>query len=587
MLNYIKKRFALSTVGAKDLLKAVLFSTLLNISLMLPSIFIFLFIKDAINSLNINTSSLSHNLGFYVLMALAFMTAIYTIARIQYRSTYTKVYNESANRRISIAEKLRRLPLSFFGEKNLSDLTATIMDDNTQLEQTFSHAVPQLIASITSVLLISLGLFFYNWQLSLALFWVVPLATLVVIISKGILKKKHQSFYNIKREVSEQIQEGIESIQEIKAYNQEKAYLKSFDSQLKRFEQTLVQGELMVGTSLNISYLLLKLGLATVIIVGAILLSSGNISLLMYLTFLMVSTSIYNPIIDVFNNMAVLSYLDIRINRMREIDNLSIQTGKTKFAPDHYDIEFRGVDFSYESDKSVLNNVSFCAKQGEITALVGPSGGGKSTVAKLATRFWDINRGQILLGNQDISQVEPETLLKNYSVVFQDVVLFNTSIIDNIRIGRQDASDEEVRQVANKAQCDEFVSKMPQGYQTIIGENGDTLSGGERQRISIARALLKDAPIVVLDEATASLDVENESKIQAAISAFIKNKTVLIIAHRMRTIANADKVIVLENGEVVENGAPGELKKKGGLFAKMVARQSTNQHFINKAIQLT
>ncbi len=365
----------------------------------------------------------------------------------------------------------------------------------------------------------------------------------------------------------------MDTVQEIKSYNQEEAYVKELDTTINVYEKQLISGELLTGVFVNASAAFLKLGLASVVIVGANMVTTGTTSLFVYFIFLMISASIYNPISEVFNNIAALLYLNIRINRMNEMQAMPIQQGQTDFNPAGYNIGFEKVNFSYEDGKQVLKDVSFTAKQREITALVGPSGGGKSTTAKLATRFWDINSGTITLGGINISTVDPETLLKHYSVVFQDVVLFNTTIIDNIRIGKHNASDEEVLRAAKLARCDEFVNKMALGYKTIIGENGDTLSGGERQRISIARALLKDAPIILLDEATASLDVENETKIQSAISELVKNKTVIIIAHRMRTIANADKIVVLENGIVAETGSPQELKKQNGIFAKMVERQ--------------
>lgn len=573
MLEIIKKRFALSTKGAKDFCKGIFFTTLLDIALMLPAVFVFLFLEDYLRPLLQLSSSPIHDVGYYIAVALIFILIMYFVAILQYRSTFTTVYEESANRRISLAEKLRKLPLAFFGEKNLSDLTATIMDDCTDLEHTFSHAVPQLFASIFSILIIAIGMFFYNWQLSLALFWVVPLAFAILIISKKKVHKDFRQNYLDKRIVTEHIQEGLETIQEIKSYNQEEDYLKKLDERINEYERSQTKGELLTGIFVNGSQSILKLGLASVIIVGASLLASGSIDLFTYLIFMVIGSRIYSPVDEVMNNLAALFYLDIRINRMNEMEALPIQGGRTDFAPTDYNVEFKDVSFSYESGKQVLKEVSFIAKQGEITALVGSSGSGKSTITKLAARFWDIQSGKILLGGQDISLVEPETLLKNYSVVFQDVVLFNASILENIRIGKRNATDEEVRHAACIAQCDEFVNKMPQAYDTIIGENGETLSGGERQRISIARALLKDAPIVLLDEATASLDVENETKIQAGISALVKNKTVLIIAHRMRTVANADKIVVLESGNIEEMGTPEDLRKKNGVFAKMIERQ--------------
>lgn len=574
MLNTIQRRFALSQKGAKDFCKGAFFTALLDIALMLPAVFMFFFLEDYLRPILNPGASPLHGLLYYSLLGVGFMVLMYICAVLQYRSTYTTVYEESANRRISLAEKLRILPLAFFGEKNLSDLTSTIMDDCTDLEHTFSHAVPQLFASIISIALIAVGMAFYNWQLTLALFWVVPIALAVILLAKRNMRKGNESNYLNKRVVSEQIQEGLETIQEIKSYNREDDYLDKLDEKIGTYEKVLTRNELTTGIFVNGSQSILKLGLASVIIVGAHLLAAGTLDFFTYLIFMVIGSRIYAPIHEVLNNLAALFYLDVRINRMNEMEALPVQQGVADFHPEGYDIEFRHVDFSYETGKQVLKDVSFTARQGEITALVGPSGSGKSTAAKLAARFWDIQSGRILLGGQDISLVEPEALLKNFSIVFQDVVLFNASIMDNIRIGRREATDEEVMHVARLARCDEFIGRMPQGYQTVIGENGETLSGGERQRISIARALLKDAPIVLLDEATASLDVENETRIQAGISELVRNKTVLIIAHRMRTIANADKIVVLKSGEVAEAGAPADLQRRNGVFARMVARQT-------------
>jgi ATP-binding cassette subfamily B protein len=573
MLNILEKRLALSAKGAKDFLRAIFFTTLLDIALMLPAVFVFIFLDDYLRPLINSMDTPVNGLLYYTSLGLVFIVVTWIIALSQYRSSYTTIYEESARRRIQVAEKLRKLPLSFFGEKNLSDLTSTIMSDNTELESTFSHAVPQLFASVIFLILIAVGMFSYNWQLAFALFWVVPLAAAIILISKNIQHKKNKDIYDRKRDVTEQIQEGLDTIQEIKAYSNEKKYLNELDKKLGKYEKELTHAELVIGVLLSSSQSILKLGLASVIIYGAHLLSTGEVDLFTYLMFLVIGSRIYDPVNELFINMASLFHLDVCIDRMNEMQSFPIQKGKTEFVPDNYDIVFDNVNFSYDTGKKVMNDVSFTARQGEITALVGPSGGGKSTAAKLAARFWDVDSGRILLGNQDIGKIDPETLLQNYSMVFQDVVLFNTSIMENIRIGKHNASDEEVLRVANLAQCDDFVYKMSEGYQTIIGENGETLSGGERQRLSIARALLKDAPIVLLDEATASLDVENETKIQAGISKLIRNKTVLVIAHRMRTVANVNKVVVLEDGHVVETGKSVELKMKNGLFAKMVERQ--------------
>ena len=575
MIKYFQNRFALTKKGAKDLRRGIVFSTLLNLALMLPPTYLFFFLMEHLENKQGNAP---HSLWFYLLVAAGLMVAMFVVSRWQYDSTYTTVYNESAQRRISLAEKLRRLPLAFFGERNLSDLTATIMEDCTLLETTFSHAIPQLFASVASIVIIAVGMFCYDWRLAIAVFWVVPLALVVLLVSRSQMDKDFTRLYHIKRGVSEQIQEGLECVQEIKSYNGEDEYNQRFDQRLKTLEKGLVAGELLTGAFVNISAVLLKLGMPTVIVVGAWMLQRGDVSVFVYLAFLLISAMVYNPILEVCNHLAILTFLDVRIKRMKEMEAMPIQTGDTEVKVANYDIEFRNVSFAYEAEKQVLNNVSFTARQGEITALVGPSGGGKSTTAKLAARFWDIDSGKILLGGNDISGIEPETLLKNYAVVFQDVLLFNASVADNIRIGKRDATDEEVRRVARLAQCDDFISRMPNGYDTIIGENGETLSGGERQRISIARALLKDAPVILLDEATASLDAENETKIQAGISELVQGKTVIIIAHRMRTVLGADHIVVLDGGTVSEQGMPKELIAKGGEFAQMVKLQQENNN---------
>lgn len=573
MINQIKKRFSLSQKGAEDLVKGICFTTLLDLALMIPASYLVWFLNEYIKIIFDSSAKIENGTGYYLALAGISMLIMYIIAKYQYRSTFTLIYDESENRRISLAEKLRILPLAFFGEKNLSDLTSTIMSDSTDLEHTFSHAVPQLFASIISMTIIALCLLFFNWKLTLALFWVVPFAAFIILKSKKMQLRGNESIYQDKSAVSEKIQEGLETIQEMKSYNLERSYIESLKTMLTNYENKLISVELMTGVMVNLSQSILKLGLASIIIVGTKLLYSGSVDVFTFLIFLIVASRIYEPINEVFNNLAALFYLDIRINRMKEMEKMPVQTGKKEFEPSNFDISFKNVHFSYESGVKVLTGVSFEAKQGEITALVGPSGGGKSTSAKLAARFWDVNEGEILLDGHNIKNIDPETLLKYYSVVFQDVVLFNTSIMDNIRIGKRDADDDEVIKAAKLAQCDDFVRKMPKGYETIIGENGYTLSGGERQRISIARALLKNAPIVLLDEATASLDVENETKIQGAISELVKDKTVIIIAHRMRTIANVHKVVVLENGKISDCGSPEELKNRNGLFSKMMERQ--------------
>ncbi|WP_076930739.1 ABC transporter ATP-binding protein [Proteiniphilum saccharofermentans] len=577
MLKYIQKRFAMSEQGARDFIKGVLWTTLQNFSFMLPVILVYLFLQHFLSPYLYGKEVVTTSIWEYIVFSIMAIGIIYVITRFQYENTYVNVYNESAVRRISLAEKLRKLPLSYFGEKNLSDLTSTVMQDATDLEHTFSHAVPQLVGSFVTLILAMIGLGFMNWQLALAVFWVVPVALTVLWITKKMQMREHQTSYLQKRAVTEKIQEGIQQIQEIKSYGQEEIYLHELSNEQERFEKGQIKGELLIGVIINTVHALIKLGIPTLILVGTTLLLAGKVNFLTYLFFLILSSVIFNPLLNALEHGAVLFFLDIRINRMNEIMNLPVQTGTAGYYVDDYTIRFDHVGFSYKDDEEkVLHDVSFEARQGEVTALIGPSGGGKSTAAKLAARFWDVNSGTITLGGTDITTIDPEALLKNYSIVFQDVVLFNGSVMDNIRIGKKDASDGEVLCAAHAAQCDDFVHNLPDGYRTIIGENGSTLSGGERQRISIARALLKDAPIVLLDEATASVDAENETKIQAAISELVKNRTVLIIAHRMRTVANADKIVVLENGRVAEIGSPSALIKQNGLFARMLRMQSTD-----------
>ena len=571
MTRYFQDRFALSEKGAKDLQRGIFFSTLLNLALMLPPSYLFLFLME-----RIGTHTGQHSLWFYLLLAVVLAVVMFVVARWQYDSAYTTIYTESAQRRIRLAEKLRRLPLAFFGERNLSDLTSTVMEDCTALEEIFSHAVPQLFASVASIILISIGMFCYDWRLALALFWVVPLAVVTLVLARHRLDKAFVKLYHVKRGVTKQVQEGLECMQEIKSYCGETVYNHSFDKRLNNYEKELLNHELVAGAFVNLSSVLLRLGMPTVVLIGAWLLQRGEVSVFVYLAFLIGSAMVYNPIQEACSNLAILAYLDVRIRRTKEIEAMPVQTGKKSADMKGYDIEFRNVSFAYETEKQVLHNVSFTARQGEVTALVGQSGGGKSTAAKLAARFWDIDGGEIRIGGCNIADIDPETLLKNYAIVFQDVLLFNASIADNIRIGKREATDEEVRRVARLAQCDDFISRMPQGYDTVIGENGETLSGGERQRISIARALLKNAPIILLDEATASLDAENETRIQAGISELVRNKTVIIIAHRMRTVLGADHIVVLGGGTVIEQGAPAELMKQGGEFARMVKFQQDN-----------
>ena len=576
MTAYFKKKFALSEQGAKDLVKAVFACTLTDVILMLPIGLLYLVATELVSPL-IGGDAPAPSLWFYIGGSVIILALIFIFEYIQYNKTFLASYAESTNMRIRLAEKLRRLPLSFFGKRDLSDLTTTIMADCAAMETAFSHYIPEFIGAVASVILAGIGLFVMDWRMALALLWVLPVVLLILALSRAQQSKGGRQHNKVKLDCADSIQECIETVREIKANNQSGRYLKKIDGLLGRNEKIQIRAELNTAMYVVTSQMLLRVGIATVVLVGSVLLVSGQTDFLTFLVFLIAATRVFDPLSGALINLAAIYATMLTVERMKEIEEQPVQEGSEQADYQGYDIAFDQVGFAYNSGETVLEDVSFTACQGQVTALVGPSGGGKSTAAKLAARFWDIQKGRITVGGTDISTVEPETLLKNFSIVFQDVVLFNNTILENIRIGRRNATDEEVLAAAHAAQCDAFVMKMPDGYQTKIGENGSVLSGGERQRISIARALLKDAPVILLDEATASLDVENESQIQRAISSLVKNKTVLIIAHRMRTVAGADKVVVLENGRVAQQGTPEALMEQGGLYRHMVELQQQSE----------
>lgn len=573
MKNYLQKKYALSDEGARDVMKSIISSTLLNLSSMLPMTLAFIFIKQYSQVFFGEIKEINLNLLHYLALILVIFITMYFIAKDDYKKSFTKIYDESARSRIILAEKLKKLPLSYFSKKDISDLSATIMSDATIFEHLFSHTVPKAYAGIISAIIIGIMMFIFDYRLAISLFWAVPVAYLVFILSRNKSKKIFKESFDLNRDAIDSFQEGINLVQEIKAYNREDYFIKDIN---KKYDEELKQkkkSELVLGSVLNVAIVILKFGMATVAVYGAELLINREVEIFTYLAFIIVSGMIFNPITSAMINLAETMFLDSIVERIVEINNMPSQEGSKDFKPKNYDIVFENVEFSYEDGVNVLENVSFTAKQGEVTALVGPSGGGKTTAAKLSARFWDIQGGNIKLGGIDISKIDPETLLQNFSIVFQDVSLFNDTIMENIRLGKKDASDEEVKKVAKIARCEEFINKLPDAYDTMIGENGTKLSGGERQRISIARALLKDAPIILLDESTASLDAENESKIQAGISELIKDKTVIIIAHRMRTVIDADNIVVLKEGKVIENGKSKDLLAKGGVFAGMYKAQ--------------
>ena len=572
MIRKLQHVFALSEKGARDFVKAVAWCFLCNVGLMLPVGVVMATLQYLLETLETGGDPAAKVL-VYTGGAAAVLALLFLLHWFQYASLYLATYQESAARRISLAETLRKLPLSFFGTRDLSDLTSTLIADCSALDQMFSHYIPQLFASILSTVFIGICMFCFDWRMALAVLWVLPAAVLLTAGSKKLQDAFGTRNILTKREVADAIQEDIEAIRDIQSCNRQEACLQELDRRLEAAEQSSIRSELITGVFVCSAQAFLRIGLATTVLVGAELLTGGELSFLYFLGFLFAAARLYDPLGLVLQNIAATFNAKLKIERMRAIQEQPVQTGVETCEPENFDIVFDHVKFAYRDGESVLEDVSFTARQGQVTALVGPSGGGKSTACKLAARFWDIQGGKITLGGIDISTVDPETLLKHYSFVFQDVVLFRDTILENIRLGRRGATDEEVYAAARAARCDEFVRELPEGYQTVVGENGSTLSGGERQRISIARALLKDAPVILLDEATASLDVENETAVQEAISRLVKDKTVLIIAHRMRTVAGADHVVVLADGGVAQEGAPAELLAQNGLYRQMAERQ--------------
>ncbi len=568
MLKRIQRRFALSEQGAKDLIKGCIACAVQNISFMAPVGLLYYFVCDMLEGGVSGSQAAVYTAGCVVCLLFIFGAAWF-----QYNGTYLATYVESGVRRISLAEKLRKIPLSFFGKKDLADLTNSIMGDCATLETAFSHYVPALFGSIISTILIAVGLFTFDWRMAAAAVWVLPIAFAVVIFSARVQNYFGRKQMSAKIDLEEGVQECIETLRDLRSNNSEGDYLAGLDKKIRAVEVRHIKSELATALFVVSASLILRLGIATVALVGSVLLVGGTLGVPTFFMFLLVASRLYEPLEGALQNLAAVISTNTNIERMNEILDHPVQTGAYKVGNRGCDIEFKNVAFSYNSGEKVLRDVSFTAKQGEVTALVGPSGGGKTTVSRLAARFWDIDSGTITIGGADVSKVDPETLLSLYSIVFQDVTLFNNTIMENIRIGKKDAADEEVIAAAKLANCDEFAEKLPAGYNSMIGENGCELSGGERQRISIARAFLKNAPVILLDEATASLDVENETLIQTALSRLIKDKTVLVIAHRMRTVSGADKIVVLADGVVKEQGTPAELMEKRGIFRRMVELQ--------------
>ena len=578
MIKALKKKYALSDQGAKDLLKGIVYSVLANISLMFPVILLAIVLNQLLAPV-LGACAPEISAAVYTVIGIVILAVVFIFHYCQYTAAYLGTYDESARRRIGLAEKLRTLPLSFFGKRDLADLTSTIMADCEVLEKDCSHFIPGLFGSLISTVLIALSLFAFEWRMALAALWVIPVSAAIVVGSYRVQDKVQARTMAAKMACADGIQEYIETLRDLKASNAEQRYLSGLSDKIRAVEKQSIVAELETALFVSSAGMVLKLGIASVALTGSVLLVQGSIDVLTLFLFLMAASRMYDPMQGALQNLAAVIAMRTNVGRMNEILDAPLQTGSEQLTNQGCDIVFDHVGFAYNSGETVLRDVSFTAKQGEVTALVGPSGGGKTTVSRLAARFWDYQKGSITVGGMEVSQIDPEKLMSLYSIVFQDVTLFDNTILENIRLGRKGATDEEVLAAAKLANCEEFAEKLPDKWNTNIGENGCALSGGERQRISIARAFLKDAPIILLDEATASLDVENETAIQEALSRLIKNKTVLIIAHRMRTVAGADQVVVLSGGIVAEQGSPAELYARKGLYTHMVDLQSASQNW--------
>lgn len=568
MIERLQHKYALSEKGTKDMLRAFVAVTIANLVLMLP-VGLLYYLASYLLEGDVPRAKIP----FFTVSIIVVLILIAASTVFQYMSTFYSTYVESGVRRRTLAEKLRKIPLSFFGKKDLADLTNTIMSDCALLETASSHWIPELVGAIISTTLIVISLFFFDWRMALAAVWVMPVAFLIVLYSRKVMGKVYERTMQYRISCQDGIQEGLETLRDLRSYNMTDAYMSGLENKIKAVEKNAIFVEFTNAAFVCSAQMILKLGIGTVAVVGGALLLNGQITVLTFFMFLLVVTRMYEPLQISLQNLSAIISADTNCKRMDEILSYEEQEGDKELTNDGYDIQFDHVSFAYKDGEQVLSDVSFTAKQGEVTALIGPSGGGKTTVTRLAARFWDNDTGSITVGGMKVTDIDPEKLLSLYSIVFQDVTLFNDTIMENIRIGRQGATDEEVMEAARLAHCDEFVESMPEKWNTMIGENGSELSGGERQRISIARAFLKDAPIILMDEATASLDVDNESFIQESISKLICDKTVLIIAHRMRTVDGVDKIVVLKDGTVAEQGSPAELKQTDGIYKHMVEMQ--------------
>ena len=594
----LKRFFALSDAGMRNLRSSITLGVIINLFLMVPlglSLYVLQYFLARIMQQGFQVP----NVWAVSAAALAIIVVLFILEKLKYGRMYNGAYEEAANVRISLAESLRKLPLSYFGRQDLSYLTSTLLNDVTTIEEALSNVVPEMFSGIISILIAAGLLALLDWRMTIALFVCAFAGFFIVIGCRRLSEKKMKSVIVRKDSIYDSLQQMIENVKVLKSSDKKAEYVQKLKTDITEATGAALKSEASIGALMFGVAMFIRFGFPLVISYGAFLLAQGQIELLTYIVFLLVSCRIFDPLTTVFMLLAEFFYTLIAVERKQAIVNYPAQTGSETFNPNGYDISYDNVSFSYNestskgsggiggssddnsmadstannTEEDTVRGISFTAKQGEITALVGHSGCGKSTIARLAARFWDASSGTVSVGGVDVSTVEPETLLGAFSIVFQDVVLFNDTVYNNILIGNRNATREQMLAAAKAAQCDSFIEKLPQGYDTEIGENGYTLSGGERQRLSIARALLKDAPIILLDEATAALDPENETLIQHAISTLIKNKTVIVIAHRLRTVETADKIIVLNKGTIAETGTHSELMEKDGIYREMYRLQ--------------
>lgn len=571
-----KNTLNLTSEGNKNLTHAIIICTLENLTLFLPFVVLLQMIvtlmMPLVTQTPLDTNHLWMLFAFGILSALLF----FIVYRIEYRKTYTAAYNESMATRVEVAERMRKLPLSFFNQRNLADLTTNLMSNCFTIEHVMSHVVPQMIGYTLSSTIACIMLAVYDWRMALAIFCVLPLAAFIVFVGKKLEEGLSQQHIKAKLAVSDQVQEYLEGIKVIKAFGLSEQKFRHLDSSLKNMMKAAIKFEFLAGMFVTGSTILLQTGIGIVILVGVTLVSNGTLNIFAFLTFILISTRIYAPIIALMTLLPEFFHFLQSLKSMQKLRRTEPMNGRTDIDLTNFDISLNDVTFAY-NQVDVIKHATITIPANKVTAFVGPSGSGKTTLSRLIGRFWDVKSGSIIIGNQTIRDIDPDKLMSYMSFVFQDVILFNDTIFNNIRVGNENATAEQVYDAARKARCDEFIMRLPQGYDTVLSENGGTLSGGERQRISIARALLKNAPIILLDEATASIDPQNEVLIQQAISELIYNRTVIVIAHRLRTIANADKIIVLDHGHIVEQGNFDSLMAQSGLFYKLYTIQQQNQ----------